>query len=319
MFAPYASGRIPTHPRSEDLDDTRLGNFVRAPQGNFGDILREIREGDFVLLGYPDDRGVDRNGGRLGAADAPDAIRKYLYNMTPDPTRHRPDFLIWDLGNMKSWSLSLSDAHMAARKAIEEIRITGARIITLGGGHDWAYPDFADFRGRIINVDAHLDMRPLTKDVEASSHSGTPFRKLVTQRTDAPPLSILGLQKHCNAHHHLEFAQGTRANLIFLEDLPSTFEAQWDLIRDKFGLAAGSEPFGLSIDMDAFAQSIAPGVSAPQSFGLDPNIVRRLIESLAKRTRHLGIYEMNPLYDRDGETARLAARLIHNFLFSSRG
>ena len=316
MFAPYASTRIPTQPRAEDADDVRLGHWVRAPQGDFADILREIREHDFVLLGYPDDRGVDRNGGRLGAADAPDLIRSFLYNMTPDPTKNAPDFLIWDLGNLKSWSLSLLDAHAAARKALQEIRQTRARVITLGGGHDWAFPDFADFKGRLINVDAHLDMRPLTKDPDASSHSGTPFRKILTHKGEGTPLCVLGLQKHCNARHHLEFARGARASLIFAEELPTNLEAQWDLIRDKFNLTGNKESVGFSLDMDAFAQSVAPGVSAPQSFGVDPCIVRRLIENLASQMRHFGIYELNPQFDRDNETSRLAAKLIHSWIFA---
>jgi formiminoglutamase len=36
-------------------------------------------EGDLVLLGFPYDIGVERNGGRIGAKEGPTAFRKYYY------------------------------------------------------------------------------------------------------------------------------------------------------------------------------------------------------------------------------------------------
>ncbi|MBS1983900.1 MAG: formimidoylglutamase [Bdellovibrionales bacterium] len=316
MFAPYSNPRIPIHPRVEDPDDIRLGAFVRAPQGPLSEVLPEIRENDFVILGYPDDRGVDRNGGRLGAADAPEEIRKYLYNMTPDPhlTRGSKPFAIWDIGSLQSWSLSLTEAHDTARKAVQQIRETGARLITLGGGHDWAFPDLIDFRHRIINIDAHLDMRPLVADPELAAHSGTPFRKILGQRTDGSGIGVIGVQKHCTARSHLEFANSHRVNCLFLEDMPWSLDKQWALITDKFALDQKDDSFALSVDMDGFPQSMAPGVSAPQSFGVDPALAVRMINHLGTRLKHLGIYELNPLFDEDGKTARLAAKLIHHFL-----
>ena len=34
--------------------------------------------GDVVLVGFPHDEGVRRNGGRVGAAKAPDVVRKWV-------------------------------------------------------------------------------------------------------------------------------------------------------------------------------------------------------------------------------------------------
>lgn len=319
MFAAYSNPRLPTRPRPEDPDDVRLGAFVRAPEGNLEEALAEVKATDFVILGYPDDRGVDRNGGRLGASEAPDAIRKFLYNMTPDPMmppRALDHLRIWDIGNLKCWSLTLPEAHARAREALAAVRKTGARVITFGGGHDWAYPDFVDFTDHLINIDAHLDMRPVTKSPETSAHSGTPFRRLVAGSGDGSKLGVLGLQRHCNARHHVEFARGVRASLLFLDELPFSLDEQWRLVQDRFSISK-RDAFGLSIDMDAFAQGIAPGVSAPQSYGVEPRLVEKLLHEISPRTKHLGIYELNPAFDRDGETARLAAKLVHMFISAS--
>ena len=59
----------------------------------------DIRDCDFIFFGYPDDEGVKNNGGRPGAKEAPNCIRKYLYSMTP-PLRSSEEFpKFFDFGN----------------------------------------------------------------------------------------------------------------------------------------------------------------------------------------------------------------------------
>src|SRR5438477_2324256 len=77
-------------PALEDLmrrpDDPRLGEIIESWQGDRAAVV----PGRAVLIGFPQDEGVRRNGGRLGAAFAPDAIRRWLYRLTPgDPMSDR--------------------------------------------------------------------------------------------------------------------------------------------------------------------------------------------------------------------------------------
>src|SRR5436305_2716743 len=60
-------------------DDPRLGEVIEVWQGDPAALTR----GRAVLIGFPQDEGVRRNGGRTGAAEAPDAIRRCLYRLTP--------------------------------------------------------------------------------------------------------------------------------------------------------------------------------------------------------------------------------------------
>lgn len=324
MFTPYPQSRIPRRPRVEDPNDLRMGFFVQTPEGHhLKDFVDQIGENDIVLLGYADDRGVDRNGGRTGANEGPDEIRKILYAMTPGFDSTQKKLRIWDLGNLKSWSFSLLEAHEEARKIISSIRRRGARIVSLGGGHDWAYPDFVDFSThfedkvtQLINFDSHLDMRPIPEDVDKQGHSGTPFRRILTHSQRAgnrAQLAVFGLQKHCNADGHIKWAQGQRAVLQFLEELPENLSEQWELLKSRAELDT-QKLIGLSIDLDVFDAAHAPGVSAPQAFGLHPRTTLKLIDEHADQIKHFGIYEYNPRYDLDAKTARLAAKLIHHWL-----
>lgn len=326
MFVPVSKNLLEFRFREDDPSDVRLANFVHPFEGGIIEpLIESLNPGDIVILGYPDDRGVDRNGGRSGAAEGPDTIRKYLYRMTP--CRRMPRNLkIVDLGNFRSWSLNLEEAHNIARKNIGQIRSKGCKIVTLGGGHDWAFPDFIDFssykpsgteKSHIINFDAHLDMRPNPESADKKNHSGTPFRKILEHNSGLTEnrLSCVGLQEVCNSTHHIQWALGKRASLIFLEDFPSSTHELMQFLVEKLELKSPIKTtYGLSIDMDAFPQGVSPGVSAPQAIGLDPLVPIHTMTLLKNQVLQLGVYETNPRFDRDDATSRLAARMVFEFL-----
>src|SRR5438093_11057310 len=66
------------HPRRR-ADDPRLWEITECWDGN----PRALQPGRAVLVGFPQDEGVRRNGGRVGAAKAPDEIRSWLGRLTP--------------------------------------------------------------------------------------------------------------------------------------------------------------------------------------------------------------------------------------------
>src|SRR5438045_4615181 len=59
-------------------DDPRLGEITEFGQG--GDVV--LTPGRAVLIGFPQDEGVRRNGGRVGAAQAPHEIRRAFWRLT---------------------------------------------------------------------------------------------------------------------------------------------------------------------------------------------------------------------------------------------
>ena len=73
----------------------------------------------------------------------------------------------------------------------------------------------------------------------------------------------------------------------------------------------------ITVCLDVFPASYAPGVSAPAALGVNPNTIVQLLDSLkrqfASKIIAFEVAEMNPTFDIDDRTARLAARLIHQF------
>ncbi len=70
-----------------EAGDPRLGEVVRSQSADYA-------ASKVVLLGCPQDEGVKRNGGRVGAAAAPDAIRTWLYRLVAPASVQ-----LFDLGN----------------------------------------------------------------------------------------------------------------------------------------------------------------------------------------------------------------------------
>ena len=169
-----------------DAKDRRLGELIERCE------LSDIRNGDVVIIGVPEDRGVTANRGRAGAAKGPDEIRRKLYKLTPGFYMDFSKMRVMDAGNVDTEGLSLAEVHSAETEAVAEAISRGAIPIVLGGGHDLTYPGLAGLvrgagTGRgglgLINVDAHLDVRT----DEHGINSGTSFYRALTQLGGALP------------------------------------------------------------------------------------------------------------------------------------
>ena len=85
-----------------DPEDLRLGDIVKAVESS-EDLMAALHGADICIVGYPQDQGVLRNQGRVGAAKAPDIIRSELYRFCAQPSHERSDISklnIVDLGNV---------------------------------------------------------------------------------------------------------------------------------------------------------------------------------------------------------------------------
>ena len=75
----------------------------------------------------------------------------------------------------------------------------------------------------------------------------------------------------------------------------------------------GVDHIYITIDLDGFSSAFAPGVSAASPMGYSQDIVLACLRTIlaSKKLISLDIAEMNPTYDVDGQTAKLAASLVH--------
>lgn len=312
-----------------DQDDIRLGDIGKlAPPietaSDAENLLAEFTEKQVVILGYPDDDGIAANGGRRGAKEAPNRIRNYLYRMTPPAvlTAASKHPALLDLGNLNCSDLDLRARHDAA-SAVASLAIkNGHRVISLGGGHDYGYPDAVayarkamhdGFRPLVINFDAHLDVRSDQKGI----NSGTPFFRLLEAVPETEVIT-LGLQSQCNSIRHRDWLVEHGGTASFEEARQAAGHSLVDtLIKTLGDRALKRQPVFISVDIDAFSSSVAPGASQSWPTGLMPNDFFQALSWCLARfdVPHLGIYEVSPALDVDDRTSRLAALIAYRFMF----
>ncbi|MBX7232171.1 MAG: formimidoylglutamase [Bdellovibrionales bacterium] len=298
------------------LDDPRLGDSIipLSPSN-----LTTQTGKTWYLLGYPDDEGIKMNGGRTGASLAPDAIRSYLYRMTPHWLA-LDKINIFDLGNLPPNNLTLTQRHQIARETVQNVMEKGGKVISFGGGHDYGYADasaflktFSHSKPLLINLDAHLDVRP----TDNGFNSGTPFRRILNEFQNFDFLEI-GLQPQCNSKIYREWTLAKGAHLLGLEEIRAKGPNGTEILSQFISpFIKKPRPLFLSIDLDVFTSSEAPGCSQSWPSGLTHAEIFTLINNLINscQLKGVGFYEVSPPLDVDGRTSRLAALLAHQIIF----
>lgn len=305
MFQNIWQGRLD----GEELLFHRLFQRVKEEQ-NYDNISTN----DFALHGFAVDEGVRRNRGRQGAKDAPDVIRK---NMSNFPVI-LPNFSMLDFGNITCEDGNLENAQNNLAKNVSKVLLKGGKSLVLGGGHEVTYAHYLGIKTAfpeqkigIINIDAHFDNRQPEKGVGPSS--GTGFWQIAQE---GPINSLhIGIQRNSNTLKLFDTAHqyGMKYVLsdeLFFENLPSVYQRIDDLLENvDFAY--------LTICMDVFNASIAPGVSASAYNGIFADATfmhfyRHILKN--KKLVALDVAEVNPSFDIQDRTARLAACLVNEWL-----
>ena len=295
-----------------------MPNFLR-------DLIRpaaELPEADVCLVGLPLDFGTVLEGGRAGAVHAPDAIRRELrrYHKTYNLEHNiRLDALrIAEAGNLDLRHADHARNHVHIRERLAQLLCQYPRVVVLGGSHDGTY---STVRGLFdatgsqpvggINFDAHADV----KDKPGIISSGTPFGKLLREGFLAGSrFSEIGLHSNLNTREDIDFLHQQQATIVPLAHVQKDGLEQY--ASRALRRATKDGPAFVSFDIDGCAEAYAPAVSAPSADGFTP---RQAVEAafLAGQTEAVRLFEvveLNPLYDRDNQTARLAATIITAYL-----
>lgn len=272
-----------------------------------------IQKNDFVLHGFAVDEGVKRNMGRVGAAEAPDVIRKNLSNFPITS----PYFRLLDFGNVHVENFDLESAQNHLAESVAKALQQKAKSIVLGGGHEVMFAHYQGVKKAfpqqkigVINIDAHFDNRAVT--AESGATSGTGFWQIAQEGT-LKSLHI-GIQKNSNTLQLFDYAHQQKMQYIlsdelFFENLPSIYEK-----IDAF--TAEVEVLYVTVCMDVFNAAIAPGVSAAAYNGIFADAAflhfyRHILKN--EKMVALDVAEVNPSLDLQERTGRLAASLVNEW------
>ncbi|MGO1580487.1 MAG: formimidoylglutamase [Peptoniphilaceae bacterium] len=307
------NGRIDSY---TDYDSFRWHQWVEFIDLNDENLKSFTGKLGFAIIGFQSDYGINLNKGRIGAAYGPKNIRAELAKL---PCHFDKEVKIFDAGNISPDDLTLDEAQDVLAEAVDKILSLNLFPIVLGGGHDVTFGHYKglfkhNFEDKkeigIINFDAHFDLRPYK---ENGGSSGTMFRQMYDLNMENDfdyHYLVMGIQKHSNTTSLFKFADAAGVEYVLAKDmihhdLFSIFEQVDDFMRKV-------DSAYVTICSDVFSSSFAPGVSAPQPLGLDPEIVILILKHILTYDKVISfdIAEVSPRFDKDNTTASLAAVLI---------
>ena len=278
----------------------------------------ETEAGAVAFLGFACDAGVARNGGRVGAAAGPAAIRDVLRNLPVHGVK-----AVVDAGDIACIGDELEAAQAQLARCVGGLLDAGHFPIVLGGGHEMAYGTFCGMeqhlgaiheasesspRIGIINLDAHFDLR-----LSQSGNSGTPFRQIAercAERQWTFNYCCLGVSRFSNTQSLFERATQLGATWRLDEEMSGAMLDKSLAMLTRF--LASVDIAYLTVCLDVLPAATAPGVSAPAARGVALEVIEPLIDLVSEsgKLRVADIAEMNPRFDIDQRTARVAARLV---------
>ncbi len=277
------------------------------------------------LLGFRTDEGVRRNNGRVGAAEGPTALRRALAPLALHGHMASGQVRLNDYGDVVTKGEDLEAGQAAAAQAITEaLDAPGAELaVVLGGGHETAWASYQGLinsaymrhedgrrpRWGVLNLDAHFDLRQ-----ESRPTSGTPFLQ-IAQAEQASGFTdlhyaVVGIAEPANTG--TLFTQARGLGVRWMTDVECAEAGAGGIARFVGDFAADLDVLYLTIDLDLLPAAVAPGVSAPAALGVDTALVVAAVRAAAvtRKLRLVDIVELNPTFDEQGRTARIAARLI---------
>lgn len=277
------------------------------------DLNTEVPDG-LCFLGFCSDVGVNRNMGRIGAVEGPDAIRRALVNLA---VHFEKDNTISDVGDVVVSGDQLEKSQQELARYVGIILTNNSFPILLGGGHEISYAHgkgvldaFPNKKVGVINFDPHFDLREYPQGV----HSGSWARQLFEEYDRFHYLPI-GINEAVNIASMFEFMRTNNQAFITMDELlgePSEeLQARITYFIEQMDVVA------ITLDLDVFSAGVAPGVSAANPYGALPHHIKPLMNQIlaSNKVVSFDVAEMSPEYD-DGRTAKLAASFIYDVVSS---
>ncbi len=316
MTHSYDTGRL-------DLPFVGISTFGKRPYQPDWTAL----DADIAVLGAPFDAGTQwRSGARFGPRAVREASTLFsfghagAYDHEDDATYLPASVRIADMGDADIIHTDTEGSHRNIEAGVRAALDAGALPVVIGGDHSVDIPCIRAYAGRgdihILQIDAHLDFVDERHGVRHGH--GNPMRRAAEQE-HVTGLTQVGIRNvSSTAREGYEDARRMGSDILSVRQARALGPQR---VIDR--IPEGARVY-LTIDIDAFCPSIAPGTGTPSHGGFLYYEVLEMMQALARRHDVVGIdlVEVAPDYDATGSTAVLAAQLLMNtlgFIFHARG
>lgn len=307
MSHAYETGRL-------DLPFVGIATFAKSPYvADWSSI-----DADVAVLGAPFDFGTQwRAGARFGPRAIRDASTLFSFGHAgaydhEDDVTYLEGARIIDMGDADIIHTDTEASHANIEAGVRAALSAGALPVVMGGDHSVNIPCIRAFAEHgpihLVQIDAHLDFVDERHGVRHGH--GNPMRRAAEQ-PHVTGLSNFGIRNvSSTAKEGYTAAREMGGDILSVRQIRK-LGLEATLARIPEGV-----DYYITIDIDAFDPSIAPGTGTPSHGGFLYYEVLELLAGLARRGRVVGmdLVEVAPDYDRSGTTSILAAQLLLNVI-----
>lgn len=279
---------------------SRLLGDVITPflsDGEFPD-LSDI---DIALLGVKEDRN---SSGNEGCSDAPDPVRGELCNLCTGPWKPR----IADLGNLLKGH-EITDTYFALSAIVEELIRQNITPVIIGGSQDLTFAQYQAYEklGQIINIaaiDPDFDLGHSRQEFNARSYLS---QIILRQPNYLFNYTNIGYQTYFVDQDAITLMNNLLFDAYRLGFVRAEMEEVEPMVRHADML---------SLDITAIRMSDAPGNAnaIPHGFYGEETCQIMRYAGMSDKMSSVGLYEYNPRFDRNNQTAKLISQLIWYFV-----
>jgi agmatinase len=219
---------------------------------------------------------------------------------------------IVDIGDADIIHTDTIQSHRNIEFGVRKILAAGAIPIVLGGDHSINIPCINAFDDQdpvhLVQIDAHLDFVDERHGVRYGH--GNPMRR-AAEKPYVTGLTQLGIRNvSSTAREGYDDARAMGSDILSVRQVR---KLGIDAVLER--IPAG-ERYYVTIDIDGFDPSIAPGTGTPSHGGFLYYEGLELLDGLAKRGTIVGVdlVEVAPDYDPSDLTAILSAQLLMNLI-----
>lgn len=276
-------------------------------------------DADVAVMGAPFDFGTQfRAGARFGPRGVREASTLFsfghagAYDHEDDCTYLPESVRIVDIGDADIVHTDTATSHANIRKGVEAILAAKAFPVVIGGDHSINIPCIEAFEGQgdihILQIDAHLDFVDERHGVRVGH--GSPLRR-AAEKPYVTGMTQVGIRNvSSTAREGYEAARSMGSDILSVRQMRK-LGAEGVINR----IPEGARVY-VTLDIDGFCPSIAPGTGTPSHGGFLYYEVLEMLQALARRHEVVGIdlVEVAPAYDSGEVTSILAAQVLLNFL-----
>ncbi|MDG2475159.1 MAG: agmatinase [Paracoccaceae bacterium] len=274
---------------------------------------------DIAIIGAPFDAGTQyRSGARFGPRGVREGSTLFsfghagAYDHEDDAVYLDESVRMVDLGDADIIHTQSEKSHKNIEYAVRCALNSGALPVVIGGDHSVNIPCINAFDNSesffVLQIDAHLDFVDVRHGVK-NGH-GNPMRR-AAEKDYVEGLLQVGI-RNVSSTAKVGYEDAKKMG----SDILSVRQARQIGMRQVAKRFPNKSNVYVTIDIDAFCPSIAPGTGTPSHGGFLYYEVLELLQEVSKQHHVIGIdlVEVAPDYDPTGSTQILAAQILMNFL-----